>query len=54
MMRMTAFPASIVTLMMARGQTTAKGALPQERCIPADLFMKELAARKIDVVDKWI
>src|SRR5260370_36718165 len=54
MMRTTAFPASIVTLMMARGQTTAKGALPQERCIPADLFMKELAARKIDVVEKWI
>ena len=50
MMRTTAFPASIVALMMARGQTTAKGALPQERCIPPDLFMQELAARKIEVV----
>src|SRR5205085_12387546 len=50
MMRTTAFPAAIVALMMARGQVTAKGALPQERCIPADLFMRELAARGIDGV----
>jgi len=49
MMRTTAFPASIVALMMARNQTTSKGALPQERCIPPTAFMHELAARKIDV-----
>ncbi len=49
MMRTTAFPASIVALMMARGQTTSKGALPQERCIPPQLFMDELAKRNIDV-----
>lgn len=49
MMRTTAFPASIVALMMARGQTTSKGALPQEKCIPPDAFMDELAKRKIDV-----
>lgn len=50
MMRTTAFPASIVALMMARGQTTSRGALPQERCIPPDLFMEELAKRRIDVM----
>jgi lysine 6-dehydrogenase len=49
MMRTTAFPATIVALMMARGQTTSRGALPQERCIPPDLFMQELARRNIDV-----
>jgi lysine 6-dehydrogenase len=49
MMRTTACPASIVALMMARGQTTSRGALPQERCIPPQLFMDELAKRKIDV-----
>jgi len=53
MMRTTAFPASIVALMMARGQTTSKGALPQERCIPPQLFMEELAARKIEVIESW-
>jgi saccharopine dehydrogenase-like NADP-dependent oxidoreductase len=52
-MRTTAFPASIVALMMARGQTQKKGALPQERCLPAERFMQELAARKIDVVERW-
>jgi lysine 6-dehydrogenase len=49
MMRTTAFPASIVALMMARNQTTSKGALPQERCIPPQLFMDELAKRRIEV-----
>ena len=49
MMRTTAFPASIVALMMARNQTTSKGALPQERCIPPDAFMDELTARRIKV-----
>jgi lysine 6-dehydrogenase len=50
MMRTTAFPAAIVALMMARGQTAPKGAQPQERCVPPDLFMEELAARKIEVM----
>ncbi len=54
MMRTTAFPASIVALMMARGQTTTKGALPQERCIPPDLFMRELAKREIRVREYWV
>ncbi|HYS53185.1 MAG TPA: saccharopine dehydrogenase C-terminal domain-containing protein [Thermoanaerobaculia bacterium] len=54
MMRTTAFPAAIVALIMARGQTTSKGALPQERCIPPDLFMKELARRKVVVEEKWL
>src|SRR5262249_49850447 len=52
MMRTTAFPASIVALMMARGQTTAKGALPQERCIDPSLFVRELEARGINVEEK--
>jgi Saccharopine dehydrogenase and related proteins len=53
MMRTTAFPASIVALIMARNQTLAKGALPQERCIPPELFMEELAKRKIEVGESW-
>ena len=53
MMRTTAFPASIVALMMARNQTTSKGALPQERCIPPQPFMDELRKRNIVVEEKW-
>ena len=54
MMRTTAFPAAIVALIMARKQVTAKGALPQERCIPPDLFVRELAARNIVMTEEWI
>jgi lysine 6-dehydrogenase len=54
MMRTTAFPASIVALMMARNETTSKGALPQERCIDPDLFMQELSARDIVVGQTWV
>jgi lysine 6-dehydrogenase len=53
MMRTTAFPAAIVALMMARGQTSTKGALPQERCIPPEAFLRELAARRIEIVESW-
>jgi hypothetical protein len=43
-----------VALMMARGQTSEKGALPQERCIPPALFMEELKRRNIRVEEAWI
>jgi lysine 6-dehydrogenase len=54
MMRTTAFPAAIVALMMARGDISKKGALPQERCVPPELFMSELAKRKIEVRQSWV
>jgi lysine 6-dehydrogenase len=49
MQRTTAFPASIVAQTMARGETTAKGALPQERCIPPTPFVAALASRDIRI-----
>ncbi|MFL6227429.1 MAG: saccharopine dehydrogenase family protein [Pyrinomonadaceae bacterium] len=54
MMRTTAFPASIVAQTMARGLTTAKGALPQERCIPPAPFVAALASRNINIEEKFI
>ena len=54
MMRTTAFPASIVALMMARGQTQSKGALPQEQCLDPERFMRELASRGITVSEQWM
>jgi lysine 6-dehydrogenase len=47
MMRTTAFPASIVAQMMGRGDIKQKGAVPQERCVPASEFVAALAARNI-------
>jgi lysine 6-dehydrogenase len=49
MMRTTAFPASIIAQMMARKETTQRGALPQELVIPSDKFVAALAARDINI-----
>ncbi len=51
MMRTTAFPASIVAQMMARGDIPNPGALPQERCVPTDKFIAALAERNIRLVE---
>jgi lysine 6-dehydrogenase len=49
MMRTTAFPASIIAQMMARGETSERGAQPQELVIPPDRFVAALAARDIHI-----
>jgi len=49
MQRTTSFPASIVAQMAARGLTTRRGAVPQERCVPADALVAELARREIRI-----
>jgi lysine 6-dehydrogenase len=54
MQRTTAFPASVIAQMMARGETTQKGAVPQERCIPPEAFVRELAARDIRISESFI
>jgi lysine 6-dehydrogenase len=45
MMRTTAFPASIVTQMIASGALTKRGGVLQERDVPADLFLDEMSKR---------
>ncbi len=47
MMRTTAFPASIIAQMMAKGEIIARGATPQEKAIDPDKFVAELARRNI-------
>lgn len=49
MMRTTAFPASIIAQMMARGDVLARGATPQERAIDPDKFIAELERRNIEI-----
>jgi lysine 6-dehydrogenase len=53
MQRTTAFPASVVAQMMARGETARRGAVPQERCIPPQAFVAALAARGIDIRESF-
>ncbi|CAN5223511.1 saccharopine dehydrogenase C-terminal domain-containing protein [soil metagenome] len=47
MMRTTAFPASIIAQMMARGDVLSRGATPQEKAIDPDKFVAELSRRNI-------
>jgi lysine 6-dehydrogenase len=54
MQRTTAFPASVIAQMMAQGLTTERGALPQERCIPAARFVAALAARDIKIAESFL
>lgn len=49
MMRTTSFPASVIAQMMARGEIKEKGAIPQERVVPPDAFVAELAKRNIQI-----
>jgi lysine 6-dehydrogenase len=49
MMRTTAFPASIVLQMMCSGAVEKRGAVLQERDIPAALFLDEIAQRGIRI-----
>lgn len=47
MMRMTAYPASIIAQMMSSGVITQAGAVPQEIIVPPDPFIAELRKRGI-------
>ena len=54
MQRTTAFPASIIAQMMARGEIKEKGAIPQERCVPPDVFVAELEKRDIKIEEQML
>lgn len=49
MMRTTAFPASIIAQMMAKGDVLKRGATPQEKAIDPAKFVAELERRKINI-----
>jgi lysine 6-dehydrogenase len=49
LMRMTAFPASVVAQMIARGDISERGVLRQEVSVPTKLFLAELDGRGINI-----
>lgn len=51
MMRTTAFPASIIAQMTAKGAVLMRGATPQEKAIDTDKFVAELARRNIKIIE---
>lgn len=54
MMRTTAFPASIIAQMMAKGDVLMRGATPQEKAIDARKFVAELARRNIKIQEMFL
>lgn len=50
MMRTTAWPASVVLQMMVSGEISKRGAVLQERDVPAKQFLSEMAARGVNLV----
>ena len=50
MMRTTAWPASIVLQMMVSGEIEKRGSVLQERDVPAQLFLNEMAARGVEIL----
>jgi len=49
MMRTTAYPASVVLQMMCSGAVGKRGAVLQERDVPAELFLEEMDRRNIKI-----
>jgi lysine 6-dehydrogenase len=49
MMRTTAFPAAAAAWMLGSGRVGRKGALPQESCLPASEFLREVGARGLHI-----
>lgn len=54
MMRTTAFPASIIAQLMAKGEVLMRGATPQEKAIDPEKFVAELGQRNIVIKESWI
>ena len=52
MMRTTAWPASIVVMMMASGEITKRGGIKQESDVPAQKFLAEMKKRGIAIEHK--
>jgi lysine 6-dehydrogenase len=48
MMRTTAFPASIILIMLINGWIQARGVLRQESAVPSEIFIHELEKRNIN------
>ncbi|MCK4394687.1 saccharopine dehydrogenase, partial [Candidatus Bipolaricaulota bacterium] len=49
MMRTTGFPIAQIAFMLATGRIAARGALPQESCVPTEEFLDGLRERGLTI-----
>jgi saccharopine dehydrogenase-like NADP-dependent oxidoreductase len=54
MRRLTGIPASIGTVMLAKGEITTKGVIAPEACIEPERFIEELEKRNMKIVEEKI
>ena len=54
MMRMTAFPTSVIAQLIVGGTIRQRGVLTPEQCVPLDPMLSELTARGIAVREQWL
>ncbi len=52
MMRTTAFPATVASIMSIKGEVEGSGVLPPERSLPPEKFIEELKQRTLPVVER--
>ncbi|MGB6649199.1 MAG: saccharopine dehydrogenase C-terminal domain-containing protein, partial [Bacteroidota bacterium] len=52
MMRMTAFPTSIIAQMLAQGLITRRGVFPPEEIVPGEPLIRELSKRNIGITEQ--
>jgi len=53
MMRMTAFPTSVIAQLIVKGSITERGVRTPEQCVPLDPMLTELTARGVRVSEQW-
>jgi lysine 6-dehydrogenase len=53
MMRMTAFPTSVIARFIVDGRITVRGVATPEMCVPLRPTIEELRSRDIDVLERW-
>lgn len=51
MMRCTGFSMAVIALMLARGEITKKGVVPQELCVPVEPYITELKQRGLKITE---
>jgi lysine 6-dehydrogenase len=53
MMRMTAFPTSVIARFIVDGRMTVRGVATPEMCVPLRPIIEELRSRNINVLERW-
>jgi lysine 6-dehydrogenase len=54
MMRMTAFPTSVIASFIVDGRISVRGVATPEMCVPLEPMLEELRQRNINLLEHWL